>query len=62
MVMIRCDNGFFIQVHYESSPFLLNELVQSVSLQVNTLHMVGGSCAKVTDIITKTGCNLHTYK
>ncbi len=39
-----CDVAmdFFVQVHYDSTPFLLNELFQSAPLQANTLHTVGG--------------------
>ena len=40
--LVRCGNGFFVQVHYDSTPFLLNELFQSAHLQANTLHTVGG--------------------
>ena len=39
--LVRRGNGFFIQVHYESTPFLLNELFQSAPLHANTLHTVG---------------------
>ena len=41
--LVRCGNGFFVQVHYTSTPFLLNELFQSAPLQANTLHTVGGN-------------------
>ena len=38
--LVRCANGFFIQVHYASTPFLLNELFQSAPLHAVTLHTV----------------------
>ena len=36
--LVRCANGFFIQVRYESTPFLLSELFHSAPLHAVTLH------------------------
>ena len=38
--LVQCCNGFFVQVHYISTPFLLSELYQGAPLQANTLHAV----------------------
>ena len=38
--LVRCANGFFIQVHYVSTPFLLSELFQSAPLHAVSLHTV----------------------
>ena len=38
--LVQCCNGFFVQVHYISTPFLLSELYQGAPLQANTLHTV----------------------
>ena len=38
--LVRFANGFFIQVHYESTPFLLSELFHSAPLHAVTLHTV----------------------
>ena len=38
--LVRCANGFFIQVHYVSTPFLLSELFNSAPLHAVTLHTV----------------------
>ena len=38
--LIRCVNGFFIRVHFLSTPFLLSELYHSASLHAATLHTV----------------------
>ena len=38
--LVRCANGFFIQVHYASTPFLLSELFHSAPLHAVTLHTV----------------------
>ncbi len=38
--LVRCANGFFVQVHYESTPFLLSELFNSAPLHAVTLHTV----------------------
>ena len=40
--LVRCANGFFIQVHYESTPFLLSELLLSAPLHAATLHTATG--------------------
>ena len=38
--LIRCASGFFIQVHFLSTPFLLSELYHSAPLHAATLHTV----------------------
>ena len=38
--LIRCESGFFIQVHFLSTPFLLSELYHSAPLHAATLHTV----------------------
>ena len=38
--LIRCVNGFFIRVHFLSTPFLLSELYHSAPLHAATLHTV----------------------
>ena len=40
--LVACANGFFIQVHYESTPFLLSELFNSAPLHAVTLHTTTG--------------------
>ncbi len=40
--LVSCANGFFIQVHYESTPFLLSELFHSAPLHAVTLHTTTG--------------------
>ena len=38
--LVRCVNGFFIRVHFLSTPFLLSELFHSAPLHAATLHTV----------------------
>ena len=38
--LVQCSNGFFVQVQYLSTPFLLSELYQGAPLLANTLHTV----------------------
>ena len=38
--LIRCESGFFIRVHFLSTPFLLSELYRSAPLHAATLHTV----------------------
>ena len=38
--LIRCESGFFIQVQFLSTPFILSELYRSAPLHVATLHTV----------------------
>ena len=38
--LIRCESGFFIQVRFLSTPFLLSELYHSAPLHVASLHTV----------------------
>ena len=38
--LVRCANGFFIRVHFLSTPFLLSELFHSAPLHAVTLHTV----------------------
>ena len=36
--LVRCYDGFFVQVFISASPFLLSELFQNASLVADTLH------------------------
>ena len=38
--LLRCESGFFIRVHFLSTPFLLSELYHSAPLHAATLHTV----------------------
>ena len=38
--LVRCANGFFIRVHFLSTPFLLSELFHSAPMHAVTLHTV----------------------
>ena len=38
--LVQCDDGFFVQAQFISTPFLLSELYQGAPLLANTLHTV----------------------
>ncbi len=40
--LVACLNGFFIQVHFEGRPFLLDELYNGAPLHAGTLHTSTG--------------------
>ena len=40
--LVACVNGFFIQVHFDATPFLLTELYNSAPLHAVTLHTATG--------------------
>ena len=46
---IHCDNGFYMRLHFQSTPFLLGELFRSAPRHVACLHPVI-DCPRTDDV------------